>query len=85
MDCTWITGVRTGAASAVAAKYLARPESRTIGIVACGLQGRTNLEAMASVFPLERAFAFDTTHGLPKRSQKKWATSSGWRSPLWMP
>jgi len=59
MDCTWITGVRTGAASAVAAKYLARPDSRTMGVVACGLQGRTNLEAMACVFPLERVFAFD--------------------------
>ncbi len=60
MDCTWITGVRTGAASAVAARYLARPESETMGIVACGLQGRTNLEAMANIFPLKRAFAFDT-------------------------
>jgi len=59
MDCTWITGARTGAASAVAAKYLARPESTSIGIVACGLQGRTNLEAMACVFPLEKAFAYD--------------------------
>jgi ornithine cyclodeaminase/alanine dehydrogenase len=59
MDCTWITGVRTGAASAVAAKYLARPESSTIGIVACGLQGRTNLEAMACLFPLEKAYAYD--------------------------
>ncbi len=59
MDCTWMTGVRTGAASAVAAKYLARPESRTIGIVACGLQGRTNLEAMACVFSLEKAYAYD--------------------------
>jgi ornithine cyclodeaminase/alanine dehydrogenase len=60
MDCTWITGVRTGAASAVAARYLARPESETIGIVACGLQGRTNLEAMANIFSLKRAFVFDT-------------------------
>lgn len=59
MDCTWITGMRTGAASAVAAKYLARPESSTAGIVACGLQGRTNLEALACLFPLERAYAFD--------------------------
>ena len=59
MDCTWITGVRTGAASAVAAKYLARPDSSTVGIVACGVQGRTNLEAMACLFPLERAVAYD--------------------------
>jgi ornithine cyclodeaminase/alanine dehydrogenase len=59
MDCSWITGVRTGAASAVAARYLARPDARTMGVVACGLQGRTNLEAMSCIFPLERAFAFD--------------------------
>ncbi|MGD2120652.1 MAG: ornithine cyclodeaminase family protein [Gemmatimonadota bacterium] len=59
MDCTWITGVRTGAASAVAAKHLARPDASTMGVVACGLQGRTNLEAMACLFPLERVFAFD--------------------------
>jgi len=59
MDCTWITGMRTGAASAVAAKYLARPESSTAGIVACGLQGRTNLEALSCLFPLKRIHAFD--------------------------
>jgi ornithine cyclodeaminase/alanine dehydrogenase len=59
MDCTWITGARTGAASAVAAKYLARPDSKTMGVVACGLQGRTNLEAMACLFPLEIVFAYD--------------------------
>jgi len=59
MDCTWITGVRTGAASAVAARYLARPDARTMGVVACGLQGRTNLEAMACLFPLETVHAYD--------------------------
>lgn len=59
MDCTWITGVRTGAATAVAARYLARPESSTLGIVACGVQGRTNLEALACLFPLVRVHAYD--------------------------
>ncbi len=66
MDCTWITGVRTGAASAVAAKYLARPDSATVGIVACGLQGRTNLEAMACLFPLKKAFAYDVAPGVAR-------------------
>ena len=37
MDCTWITGMRTGAATALAAKYLARPDSETVGILGCGL------------------------------------------------
>ena len=60
MDCTWITAMRTGAASAVSAKYLARPESSSIGILACGVQGHTNLEAMNVLFPLKKVYAFDT-------------------------
>lgn len=59
MDCSWITAMRTGAASAVSAKYLARPESSTIGILACGVQGHTNLEAMNVLFPLQQVKAFD--------------------------
>jgi ornithine cyclodeaminase/alanine dehydrogenase len=59
MDCTWITAMRTGAASAVSAKYLARKESSTIGILACGIQGRTNLEAMNVLFPLKKVMAYD--------------------------
>lgn len=59
MDATWITGMRTGAATAVAAKYLARPESESAGILACGVQGRSNLEALANVFSLKYAKAFD--------------------------
>ncbi len=59
MDCVWITAYRTAGASALAAKYLARPDSETIGIIACGVQGRTNLEAIAALFPLKRAFAYD--------------------------
>jgi ornithine cyclodeaminase/alanine dehydrogenase len=59
MDCTWITGARTGAATAVAARHLARPDANTVGIVACGLQGRTNLEALACLFPLTRVHAYD--------------------------
>jgi ornithine cyclodeaminase/alanine dehydrogenase-like protein (mu-crystallin family) len=59
MDCTWITARRTGAATAVAAKYLARPESNSVGIVACGVQGRSNLEALACAFPLKNVKAYD--------------------------
>jgi ornithine cyclodeaminase/alanine dehydrogenase-like protein (mu-crystallin family) len=59
MDATWITAVRTGAATAVAARRLARRDSRTLGIVACGVQGRSNLEALSRVFALERVRAYD--------------------------
>jgi len=46
MDCTWLTAMRTGAATAVAAKYLARKDSESFGILGCGAQGRSNLEAL---------------------------------------
>ena len=59
MDCTWITAYRTGAKTAIAAKRLARPESEVAGILACGMQGRTNLIGLASVFPLKRVYAYD--------------------------
>lgn len=59
MDCAWITAMRTGAATAVAAKYLARPDSKTVGILGCGVQGRSNLEALKVLFPLERVIAYD--------------------------
>jgi len=59
MDCSWITAFRTGAATGLSAKYLARPGSKVAAILACGVQGRTNLEALACLFPLERAYAYD--------------------------
>lgn len=60
IDATWITAMRTGAATAVAAKYLARADSRTASIVACGVQGRSNLDALCCTFPLERVLAYDS-------------------------
>jgi ornithine cyclodeaminase/alanine dehydrogenase len=59
MDCTWITAKRTGAATAIAGKYLARPESQTVGILGCGVQGRSNLEALSIAFQLKKVRAYD--------------------------
>jgi ornithine cyclodeaminase/alanine dehydrogenase-like protein (mu-crystallin family) len=67
MDCSWITAMRTAAASALSEKYLARPESATVGILACGVQGRTNLEALACLFPVKRVYAYDV---LPQVQEK---------------
>jgi ornithine cyclodeaminase/alanine dehydrogenase len=67
MDATWITAQRTGAATALAAKYLARPDSATVGIVACGVQGRSNLEALACVFKLEKVKAYDLHPAIAER------------------
>jgi ornithine cyclodeaminase/alanine dehydrogenase len=60
MDCTWVTAKRTGAASAVAAKYLARADAEVLAIIGCGVQGRSHLEAMVAQFPgLRRIMAYD--------------------------
>lgn len=49
MDGTVISAMRTGAATGVAAKYLARPDSEVIGLVGAGVQGRTQLMALNQV------------------------------------
>ena len=59
MDATWVTAMRTGAATAVAAKYLARPDSSSAGIIACGVQGRSNLKALSCVFGLKTVKVYD--------------------------
>jgi ornithine cyclodeaminase/alanine dehydrogenase len=67
MDATWITAKRTGAATAVAAKRLAKPGAAVVGILGCGVQARTNLEALAVVLPgLAEVRAYDIH---PERSR----------------
>ena len=50
MGGTWITAMRTGAAGGVAAKYLARKDSKIIGLVGAGVQARTQLAALISLY-----------------------------------
>jgi ornithine cyclodeaminase/alanine dehydrogenase-like protein (mu-crystallin family) len=59
MDCVWITAKRTGAASAVAARRLARPESSVMGMLGCGVQGQSHAEAFTETFPLKKILAYD--------------------------
>jgi ornithine cyclodeaminase/alanine dehydrogenase len=59
MDSVEITVQRTGAATAVAAKCLARPDSKSILICGCGNQGRVSLQALAKFFSLEHVFVYD--------------------------
>lgn len=77
MDCTWITAYRTGAASALAAKYLARPNSEVVGILACGVQGRTNLEALAALFPIRRVYAYDIVPDVQRQYAEEMADTVG--------
>ena len=59
MDSMELTSRRTAAASAVAAKCLARPESATLTICGCGVQARAQVLALATVLPVRKVFVYD--------------------------
>jgi alanine dehydrogenase len=59
LDSIEITLQRTAAATAVAARHLARRGARTVTICGCGNQGFVQLRALARVLPLARAYAYD--------------------------
>jgi ornithine cyclodeaminase/alanine dehydrogenase-like protein (mu-crystallin family) len=59
MDSIEITAKRTAAATGVATRHLARPESRVATVCGCGAQGRVQLEALSAVLPLRQVFAWD--------------------------
>ena len=58
-DGTFLTALRTGAASAVASRVLARPDSHVLGLIGCGAQAITQLHAMLRVFPIDQVLIAD--------------------------
>lgn len=80
MDSASITMLRTGAATAVAAKFLARPDSRTATVVGCGVQGEIQLAAITAVLPLERALLVDIDHPRAENAAARAATGLGLRA-----
>ena len=59
LDSIEVTLRRTAAATALAARFLARPSSKTVLVCGCGEQARPQLEALRDVLPLERGLAWD--------------------------
>jgi alanine dehydrogenase len=59
MDGTYLTALRTGAASGVATDLLARPDARVVAIVGAGAQARTQLEAVCTVRAVEKVWVVD--------------------------
>ena len=59
MDSIEITLRRTAAATALAARFLARPESSTLLVCGCGEQGAAQLAPLRAVLPLQRLLAWD--------------------------
>ncbi|MEL7034994.1 MAG: ornithine cyclodeaminase family protein [Cyanobacteria bacterium J06592_8] len=58
-DAVTLTAIRTGAASAIASKILAHPDSSTVGLVGAGAQAVTQLHGLSRVFPLKEVLVFD--------------------------
>lgn len=71
-DATFLTALRTGAASAIASKILADPQSTQVGVIGCGAQSVTQLHALSRIFDIEKVWLFDTHHetalSLPQRA-----------------
>jgi alanine dehydrogenase len=61
MDATEITAYRTAAAAAIASKFLARRDSRTLGIIGAGKQARYQILAQAEVMDIQRINVFDSS------------------------
>lgn len=67
MDGTYLTALRTGAASGVATDLLARPDARRAAIFGAGAQARTQLEAVCTVRHIEQVWVFDPLPGAAAR------------------
>jgi len=71
MDATFITALRTGAASAVASRILALADSSRLGIIGCGAQAVTQLHALARVFRLQEVCIYDTDPAAMETFEKR--------------
>ena len=61
IEADWLGRIRTGAASGLATKYLAREEATTVALLGAGAQAETQLQAIRTVRPIQRAFVFSRT------------------------
>ncbi|MDQ3281745.1 MAG: ornithine cyclodeaminase family protein, partial [Acidobacteriota bacterium] len=77
LDSAFITTLRTAAATAVAAKYLARADAATLTVIGCGTQGRANLEALRQVRPIRAAYAYDADHEAADRFARTMTATLG--------
>ena len=72
LEGSWITATRTAAATAVAARRLARADARRIGLIACGVQARSNFAALKGAFALEEAVLYSRRRETPSAWRASW-------------
>ncbi len=70
-DGVLLTALRTGAASAIASKLMAKVDSSTLGLIGCGAQSITQLHALSRIFELKEVLIYDidvdTMHSFEER------------------
>lgn len=67
VSANYLTGLRTGAASGLAARHLARTDARVLGLIGAGFQGWFQVVAMSAVRPLTEVRVFDAD---PERARQ---------------
>lgn len=67
LDSMMITALRTAAASALAARHLARSDAATLTVCGCGRQGAMHVRALCGVLPLTRILLWDLD---PRRAER---------------
>ncbi len=79
MEGSFLTGIRTGAASALAARFLARPDSRNWACFGAGVQAAFQLRCLATVFPLEKVSV------VGRSPERTWAFAEAMTKELGIP
>ncbi len=77
LDNGYLTDVRTAIAGAIAAKYLAKQEVQTVGIVGVGIQARFQLEALALVRDFKRVLVYGRKAEAVRKYCEEMATKLG--------
>jgi len=77
MDASLITAYRTGAIAGVAARYLARKDSENAAIFGAGVQGRTQLLALAEVLKLTTVKVYDVVKAVAEKFASEMKTKTG--------
>ena len=67
IDGTYLTALRTGAASGAATERLARADAKTVAVLGTGVQGRTQLRAVCTVRSIERVLVYDKRADIAKK------------------
>ncbi len=79
MEADWITGLKTGASTAVTAQTLAPPNAARLAIFGAGMQGRMHLRGLAQLLPLSQVWIFDPLEGVAEAYAERMSAELGVR------